>query len=37
MTYIATNADVPLSTFAESMIHLLRQEARAIAAEPIRV
>jgi DNA-binding transcriptional LysR family regulator len=31
MTYVATNADVPLSTFAESMIELLREEARAIA------
>ncbi len=30
-TYIATNVDVPLSTFAESMIHLLRQEARVAA------
>lgn len=29
MTYIATNADVPLSTFAESVIDLLRQEAQA--------
>jgi DNA-binding transcriptional LysR family regulator len=32
MTYVATNADVPLSTFAESMIELLREEAKAIAA-----
>lgn len=32
MTYIATNAEVPLSTFAESMIELLREEAKAIAA-----
>ena len=31
MTYIATNADVPLSTFAESMIQMLRHEARVIA------
>mgnify|MGYP001765732534 CR=1 FL=1 len=30
-TYIATNVDVPLSTFAESMIQLLRQEAKATA------
>lgn len=29
MTYIATNADVPLSTFAESVIDLLRLEAQA--------
>ena len=28
MTYIATNTDVPLSTFAESMIEMLREEAR---------
>lgn len=33
MTYIATNADVPLSTFAESMIQLMRQEAKAITGE----
>ena len=32
MTYIATNAGAPLSTFAESLIKLLRQEAKAAAA-----
>jgi DNA-binding transcriptional LysR family regulator len=37
MTYIATNADVPLSTFAESMIELLREEAKAIAARGWKV
>lgn len=33
MTYVATNADVPMSTFAESMIGFMRQEARLIAEE----
>jgi hypothetical protein len=32
MTYIATNAGAPLSTFAESLIKLLRQEAKAAGA-----
>jgi len=32
MTYIATNAGAPLSTFAESFIELMRQEAKAVCA-----
>jgi DNA-binding transcriptional LysR family regulator len=31
MTYIATNAAAPLSTFAESLIKFMRQEAKAVS------
>ena len=31
MTYIATNATAPLSTFAESLIKFMRQEAKAVS------